>query len=43
MRCRTREKYEAAEAAPGVPAIPNDASDTMHDDGTGFPCAAAPQ
>jgi formylglycine-generating enzyme required for sulfatase activity len=27
----------------GVPAIPNDANDTMHDDDTGFRCVATPE
>jgi hypothetical protein len=26
-----------------VPAIPNDANDTMHDDDTGFRCVATPE
>ncbi|MGI5436453.1 SUMF1/EgtB/PvdO family nonheme iron enzyme [Streptomyces shenzhenensis] len=26
----------------GVPAVPNDADDTMHDDDTGFRCVATP-
>ncbi|MGV9568714.1 SUMF1/EgtB/PvdO family nonheme iron enzyme [Streptomyces nigra] len=27
----------------GVPAVPNDADDTMHDDDTGFRCVATPE
>ncbi|MEU8350318.1 SUMF1/EgtB/PvdO family nonheme iron enzyme [Streptomyces sp. NPDC048845] len=27
----------------GVPAVPNDADDTMHDDDTGFRCVASPE
>jgi hypothetical protein len=27
----------------GVPAVPNDANDTTHDDDTGFRCVATPE